>query len=272
MSKNGKVVIGLFALLLLSGVVGLTIRLWDNANGDVKTPNIFSVREHDCFQVPDAQKIDEVTELTCDQPHNAEMFGRVLLPEAKYPGETALKRTASDECPTAAGPRRPPEGVRVDWVYPTEPAWGNGARWIVCFYSAKGDPLTRPITSASTAVEAPSTPEQQRYLDAAGLVTSGLSRFFAVEAEWTTRSDLAKGVKSDVELELKMLTDSAWSAEVQPSMDALVTQLRLELQDWERAAHAESRQQLEDALAAQKTHDSAGHAAKVREALRLPGS
>ncbi len=79
----------------------------------------------------------EVTVVTCDTPHNAQLVSTFTYPEnAGYPGKDALRQKAAETCEGAdlnADAIRKYDNLRQTEASPGETTWSNGDRRVDCY-------------------------------------------------------------------------------------------------------------------------------------------
>jgi hypothetical protein len=79
--------------------------------------------------------------VSCEQDHAGEVFARLPGADGEYPGEDELQDLAFDcegEFLALAGESSAAAGLAVVGSQPSEPAWGNGLREVVCLAMSFG--------------------------------------------------------------------------------------------------------------------------------------
>lgn len=108
----------------------------------------------DCIETPDGESVRRVDIVSCDEPHDAEVFAVATHPaqsDETFPGVPALLEFAADACLGQAFvdyvgvPRIRSQLTDYEFV-PGEEAWSQGRRGIVCVVdSSDGQPLTGSV-------------------------------------------------------------------------------------------------------------------------------
>jgi hypothetical protein len=113
-----------------------------------KTSAVFSLKTGDCLN-PQGQSY---TLISCDSPHEAEVFATFKLPGTKWPGSTAAATAASAGCKTRLSSYLNPElaiSLASTYVYPDAVAWQAGTRTVICEVRASSGQLTGSVRGAS---------------------------------------------------------------------------------------------------------------------------
>lgn len=83
----------------------------------------------DCINsadLPDGD-VDEIKTVSCEDPHDLEVFHTFELPEGDYPGESAVDEAAEDECITEfeqyVGTDYYVSELWITTIHPTEETW-----------------------------------------------------------------------------------------------------------------------------------------------------
>ncbi len=128
--------LALLALLVLLGAVLLAVRPQAGATA-------FTLHVGDCFDVPAADAVGDVTEQPCTAPHDGEVFDTEDYPTpsgpAAYPGADAIQAWLNGRCLDTAFPAYvgQPYGSRPDlkvaYLYPQADAWAQGERRVTCY-------------------------------------------------------------------------------------------------------------------------------------------
>ncbi len=108
----------------------------------------------DCIETPAGESVRRVDIVSCDEPHDAEVFAVATHPaqsDEAFPGVPALLEFAADECLGQAFvdyvgvPRIRSQLTDYEFV-PGEEGWSEGRRGIVCVVdSSDGLPLTGSV-------------------------------------------------------------------------------------------------------------------------------
>ena len=89
------------------------------------------------------------TLVSCASPHDAEVFARLSLPAAAWPGTSAVRQEAGDSCASRlsgyVNPQLATIGLTQEYVYPNQDAWQAGQRTVVCEVSAGSGRLTGSV-------------------------------------------------------------------------------------------------------------------------------
>ena len=101
----------------------------------------------DCFNDPDAELIESVEGIPCDQPHDNEVYAEFDYPADEWPGEEQLFQDAWYRCLDRfeGYVGRDYETSALDiWLFgPVEEGWAEGDRLITCFvFDYYGEKLT----------------------------------------------------------------------------------------------------------------------------------
>jgi hypothetical protein len=87
-----------------------------------------------CFNEP---FFDDVYEVDCGQPHDAEVYSVLTYPAEAYPGDDVLWNWADSRCLPEFERATGQEWVESDldywWFYPSETSWGEGDRTVQCY-------------------------------------------------------------------------------------------------------------------------------------------
>ena len=82
--------------------------------------------------------------VSCDEPHEGEVFAVFALPAGPYPGEAALGRTVRDECvkhfETYAPSSVADDRIELFYLHPNPLSWSAGDRGVTCVAT---DPTTK---------------------------------------------------------------------------------------------------------------------------------
>jgi Septum formation len=109
---------------------------------------VFSLRTGECVD-PHGQSASVVS---CNTPHDAEVFATFTLPESKWPGDTAVQAAANSGCATRlTGYINPQLAISLSstYVYPDSVAWQAGTRTVICEVTATSGQLTGSVRGAT---------------------------------------------------------------------------------------------------------------------------
>ena len=113
-----------------------------------KESALFSLKTGECFD-PRGQSYSLIS---CDSPHQAEVFATFTLSGTKYPGATAIAAQASDGCTNRLTGYVNPQlalSLTSTYVYPDSVAWQAGTKTVICEVRASNGTLTGSVRSAS---------------------------------------------------------------------------------------------------------------------------
>jgi hypothetical protein len=109
---------------------------------------VFSLRAGECVD-PHGQSASVVS---CNTPHDAEVFATFTLPESKWPGDTAVQAAANSGCATRlTGYINPQLAISLSstYVFPDSVAWQAGTRTVICEVTATTGQLTGSVRGAT---------------------------------------------------------------------------------------------------------------------------
>jgi hypothetical protein len=113
-----------------------------------KKSAIFSLKTGECID-PNGQS---ATIVSCNTPHDAEVFATFTLAGSKWPGTTAVSAAASSGCSTRlTGYLNPQLAISLasTYIYPDSVAWQAGTRTVICEVRATSGQLTGSVRGAS---------------------------------------------------------------------------------------------------------------------------
>ncbi len=116
-----------------------------------KTSPVFSLKTGDCFDPRGAQSY---TLISCDSPHQAEVFATFALTGMEWPGDTASRTQASAGCSSRlTGYVNPQLAISLSstYVYPDSVAWQAGTRTVICEVRATSGQLTGSVRGAAAS-------------------------------------------------------------------------------------------------------------------------
>lgn len=125
----------------------------DSDAADGEEVSIFRVRAGDCFDDPEGSEIREVVVISCDEPHDNEVYALVELDDDDFPGENQVADEAEELCFEAfedyVGLPYEESIFLSLQLTPTEQGWEDGDREAVCvLYDADQDPLDESAEGA----------------------------------------------------------------------------------------------------------------------------
>ena len=115
-----------------------------------KKSALFSLKTGECFN----SQGQSYSLISCDSPHQAEVFATFMLSGTKYPGATAIATQASDGCTTRLTGYVNPQlalSLMSTYVYPDSVAWQAGTRTVICEVRSANGTLTGSVRSASAS-------------------------------------------------------------------------------------------------------------------------
>jgi hypothetical protein len=113
-----------------------------------KKSAIFSLKTGECIN-PNGQA---ATIVSCNTPHDAEVFATFSLAGSKWPGTAAVSAAASAGCSTRlTGYLNPQLAISLasTYIYPDQVAWQAGTRTVICEVRASKGQLTGSVRGAS---------------------------------------------------------------------------------------------------------------------------
>ena len=151
-------VIGLLATIVwiaIGGTLGTVAELTHGFHKPVKInytyvqAAVFDLRQGDCINdVPSAS----APSISCNSPHDAEVFATFALSGASWPGAATLQQEAQTGCSAQLSGYLNPQlaiSLTQDYVYPGQVAWQAGTRTVVCEVRATTGQLDQSVGSAS---------------------------------------------------------------------------------------------------------------------------
>jgi Septum formation len=143
------------AIVIIGGAVAIVGSLTHGFKKPVKVTYkaspVFSLKTGDCF---DPQGQQSYTLVTCDTPHQAEVFATFVLTGTSWPGSAAVQHQASSGCASRlTGYVNPQLAISLSstYVYPDETAWQAGTRTVICEVRAASGQLTGSVRGASAS-------------------------------------------------------------------------------------------------------------------------
>ena len=105
--------------------------------------SVFDLREGTCFNDPvttDEDLIEELSVVSCDAPHDNEVFALVNHPDdlnAPFPGQDAISEFADEQCKAVyysyVGAAYADSLFSYSTYSPTAQSWSNGDREVICY-------------------------------------------------------------------------------------------------------------------------------------------
>ena len=153
-----RVLLALGFVVLAAVIVGGAIAIVGSVTHGFKKPvkvtykesALFSLKTGECFN-PQGQSYSLIS---CDAPHQAEVFATFALSGTNYPGATAIATQASDGCTSRLTEYVNPQlalSLTSTYVYPDSVAWQAGTRTVICEVRASSGTLTGSVRSASAS-------------------------------------------------------------------------------------------------------------------------
>jgi hypothetical protein len=160
------VVLSIVGLVILVGVVadlseeGASVETENAASPAVETTappqaqepppgaeevNMFDLGVGDCLtEVQAGEEIVNVQTVPCSEPHSAEIYAVVTLPEGDFPGDEAIDTQAEDVCVGEfegfVGLPYAESVLEFNYAVPVEESWAAGERGVACVvYDPDGD-------------------------------------------------------------------------------------------------------------------------------------
>ena len=151
-----RLLVALGFLIVAAAIIGGAFAIVGSVTHGFKKPvkitykksAVFSLKTGDCFD-PTGQTY---TLISCDAPHQAEVFGTFTLAGGKWPGTTAVAAAASSGCATRLTSYLNPQlaiSLASTYVYPDATAWQAGTRTVICEVRATSGELTGSVRGAS---------------------------------------------------------------------------------------------------------------------------
>ena len=152
-------VIGLLATIVwvaIGGALGTVADLTHGFHKPVKIKYtyvqaaVFGLRQGDC--VNNGANASSPSLVSCNSPHDAEVFATFSLSGSSWPGAAALQQEAQTGCSAQLASYLNPQlaiSLTQDYVYPGQVAWQAGTRTVVCEVRATSGQLDQSVGSAS---------------------------------------------------------------------------------------------------------------------------
>ncbi len=114
-------------------------------------PRVFSLRTGQCADAGRSGMRSPAV-LSCNQPHDAEVFGTFALAGHRYPGAAAVQQQADQGCAARLSSYLNPQlslsSLTESYVYPDAGAWAAGERTVVCTVHSTSGQLTGSVRAA----------------------------------------------------------------------------------------------------------------------------
>ena len=154
--QRPRLLLALGFVLLAVVIVGGAIAIVGSVTHGFKKPvkvtytksPVFSLKTGECLD-PRGQSY---TLISCDSPHEAEVFATFNLTGTSWPGSTTVAAAASSGCATRLTSYLNPQlavSLASTYVYPDATAWQAGTRTVICEVRAASGQLTGSVRGAS---------------------------------------------------------------------------------------------------------------------------
>jgi hypothetical protein len=151
-----RLLLALGFVLLAVAIVGGAVAIVGSVTHGFKRPvkvtytksPVFSLKTGDCID-PQGQSY---TLISCDSPHEAEVYATFNLAGAAWPGTTKVAAAASGGCASRLTSYLNPQlavSLASTYVYPDATAWQAGTRTVICEVRAASGDLTGSVRGAS---------------------------------------------------------------------------------------------------------------------------
>ena len=159
-----RMIVGSAAVLLLAGCANAS----QSAQGDAPVPglapgesagNLVSILDLNlgaCIldaAIPASSDEAMVTKVECSEPHDSELFAKLSLNEARYPGAGNLIAQGEERCQILFGDfigvKFSESSLEFSFYYPTPSSWVDGDRSIYCMASDPGLRTTGSLFGAN---------------------------------------------------------------------------------------------------------------------------
>ncbi|WP_158562922.1 septum formation family protein [Marinitenerispora sediminis] len=126
----------------------------NEAPAEAEDSDVFTIAVGDCLN--DAAMTGEVQEvpvISCDQPHDSEVYASVIMADGAFPGDEAVNSEAETKCDeeftSFVGLTYMESVLLYSWYVPTEQSWSNGDREILCLISSPDGQTTGSLQGAN---------------------------------------------------------------------------------------------------------------------------
>jgi hypothetical protein len=137
-------------------IVGGAFAIVGSLTHGFKKPVVIHYKKSAVFSLKTGQCIDPngqaATIVSCNTPHEAEVFATFSLPGSSWPGTTAVTTAARAGCSTRlTGYLNPQLAISLSstYIYPDQVAWQAGTRTAICEVRATSGQLTGSVRGAS---------------------------------------------------------------------------------------------------------------------------
>ncbi|MEV6120903.1 DUF4190 domain-containing protein [Streptomyces sp. NPDC052077] len=238
--------IGLWAIALATGGAADFWEGFREVAGD-RSGTPFTLSKGDCYNSPGGSvegEIDEVDEVPCDSPHDAEVVGSFRIPGRTYPGDDGIAELADDRCYRIAETYAMdswalPDEVDLYYLTPSPASWRLGDREVTCgFARTDAEPLTGSLRADETVLDE----HQVAYLRAEAVQYAALDEMPEdddFDEDPAAQRAWADGVADALAEQSETLSGHDWPAAADGPVAALVADLEKARKEWGRAASAE---------------------------------
>ena len=154
--RGHGVLIACVFVIAAVAIVGGAFAIVGSLTHGFKKPVIIHYKKSAIFSLKTGQCIDPngqaATVVSCNTPHDAEVFATFTLAGAKWPGTAATSAAASSGCSTRlTGYLNPQLAISLasTYIYPGSVAWQAGTRTVICEVRATSGQLTGSVRGAS---------------------------------------------------------------------------------------------------------------------------
>jgi hypothetical protein len=124
-------------VVALAGCSLLPTNIVNTNPADGVDSDVFTIAVGDCLNDGGAEgEISSVPIIECDEPHDTEVFDRIILDDGEYPGKEAVIAKANAACESAfdsfVGIAYAESAFDFSYYYPTAASWATGDREILC--------------------------------------------------------------------------------------------------------------------------------------------
>jgi Septum formation len=151
-----SVLIAFGFLVAAAAIVGGAIAIVGSLTHGFKKPVVIHYTKSAVFSLKTGECIDPngqtATVVSCNSPHDAEVFATFALPGSKWPGTAAVGTAASSGCSSRlSGYLNPQLAISLSstYVYPDSVAWQAGTRTVICEVRATQGQLTGSVQGAN---------------------------------------------------------------------------------------------------------------------------
>ena len=111
--------------------------------------SVFDMSVGDCFNAPADLEVSRVEVITCDGPHDHEVYLLFDIDSGDFPGADEVASRASDGClaefDAYVGSEYAESALDIGFLPPSESTWDKGDREVVCYLlDFSGAVLTAP--------------------------------------------------------------------------------------------------------------------------------